>query len=273
MTPMIPMIPTSTTIPLLDAMLADPARAQAPLGDGPARARTGVAVASFIDGLRCFDAGPTAMIARVEALAPEAQLFAWEGVGLAAEARGQIDVALAAAPTFAPLLLVGAGWADALRGRKIGAPRCAHVDRWSVLDGQGFCLGLLDRRAALLEFAPEPTVALAIDQGIGRSLYFVHGGTASAIERAIMDVPASRRGALWSGVGLASVITNGLNDTARADLRERGGADLQLGEHLAALLLARISTPPHEPPTGWAATVLDGSEPPIAVLRRGLDRG
>jgi enediyne biosynthesis protein E3 len=260
----------TSKIPLLDAMLADPRRAEAPLGAGPARARTGFAVASFIAGLRCFDLDPNTTRARVEALAPGAQLFAWEGVGLAAEARGEIANALAAAPAFAPLLLVGAGWAAALRGVPITAPCIAHIDRWSVLDGHGFCLGLLDRRAALLEFArgkPGLAVEIAVDQGLGRSLYFVHGGTPTAIERAIAHAPAHRRAALWSGVGVASVITDGLAEPERAQLRALGGSDLQLGERLAGLLLARIGTQSHDSTASW---IPDANEPPLALLRRSI---
>lgn len=263
----------TTTIPLLDALLDDPRRAEAPLGDGPARPRTGFAVASFITGLRCFDPAPKTTRGNIEALEPGAQLFAWEGVGLAAEAHAQLAVALAAAPSVAPLLLVGAGWADALRRRPITAPRSAHVDRWSVLDGHGFCLGLLDRRAGLSEFEPDPAVELALDQGLGRGLYFIHGGTASAIARAITDAPARRQAALWSGVGIASVITDGLGESERTQLRVHGGPDLQLGERLATLLLARIAARSLDSAPAWADAVLDGSEPPLAVLRRSLGAG
>lgn len=266
-------------IPMLDALLADPSRAQALLGDGPARARTGFAVASFIAGLRCLGDDADATRALVAALVAPAQPFAWEGVGLAAAARGRarFDGLRRALVEHAHLLSVGAGWAAALRGEPIPVlredpdpdPRLA-LARWSELDGHGFCLGLLRRRAGLAELGPEHAggpVELALDQGLGRSLYFVHGGAPGPIIAAIEAAPTRRRGALWSGVGVASVFTDGLDEASRAQLRERGGRDLLLGERLAAWALASITGPAGD----GEGPQIDPTLPPLLSLR-GLRR-
>lgn len=254
------MIVTTTLPPIVTMMLANPRVAEASLGDGPARAQTGLALRGFIDGMRCFDGDVRRTRARVEALPDDRRRFAWEGVGLLAQAHALLPALLEhASVPEASLLLIGAGWTAALVDRAVpwsqplgdvsGNTSDSDVSgnaRWWKLDGYGFCVGLLHRFAAppMPTHATDLAVELAIDQGIGRSLYFRHGGTAASITAAIEAESVHRRAGLWFGVGLASVVTDGLDEPSRALLRAQGGQALRYGETLAELLLAQLGMRP-----------------------------
>jgi hypothetical protein len=266
----------TTPLPLIvRRLLADPRVAETSLGDGPARAQTGLAVRGFIDGMRSFETDARRTCARVRALPEGQQRFAWEGVGLMAQVHDLLPPLLELAPAERPLLLIGAGWTAALVERAVPSSRNTWAnDRWWQLDGYGFCAGLMHRLGPPRAVPPSPklvgdlAIELAIDQGLGRSLYFRHGGTATSIA-ADIDAHSSRRGAgLWFGVGLASVVTDGLDEHSRALLRIHGGPALRHGETLAELLLARLGMRP------FTATLrrleqrlAEVTAPPLELLR------
>ena len=225
-------------LPALELVLADPDRALALLGEGPARAATIRAVRGFFSGVREYEAGRE-----------PGSLFAWEGAGLAAARRGPEALAklVGAHPHAAPLCFVGAGWLAAFAGQPLAPPdprwlELSPGDAWSLVDGWGFCVALLRRRVPDSNAAStDPRVHTCAQLGLGRGLYFSHGGAARGIARAIEGAPARDRSARWLGVGVASVITDGLDEAARARLRRYGGPALAAGELLAHSLLARLA--------------------------------
>jgi enediyne biosynthesis protein E3 len=127
---------------------------------------------------------------------------------------------------------VGLGWAMA-RLPRFRWPDPAALDpllRWLVLDGYGFHQAyfhtdryvhrrLQDRRPPW----PGPYAGNAVDQGIGRALWFV-GGTDTALVAAMIDrFPESRRPDLFSGAGLAATYAGGAGEDELVLLRERSG--------------------------------------------------
>lgn len=260
----------SSRFAVLRMLLARPDAAEAVLGDGPARARTGAAVEGFVAGLRCFARDPAQARARVEALPAAQRLFAWEGVGLVARLERGLAPLVERWPVEAPLLWIGAGWADAIEG----APPSSASEgwaRWWIADGHAFCSALLEGRVRGATARAEGASAeleLALDQGRGRGLYFLHGGRARAIAAAVAAAPEHQRPGLWFGVGLASVVTDGLDAASRAQLHDAGGDALVLGVDLAELLLAQTGvTPFDERLRRLERHCASASGPPLTALR------
>lgn len=144
------------------------------------------------------------------------------------------------------LAYVGIGWAIAA----IPWTRCrvgraiTSLDpllRWLVIDGYGFYHGYFrwkkyvvakDRRRCLRGYESR-----AFDQGLGRSLWFVEGADAAQIAARIGEFLPSRRGDLWSGVGLACSYAGGVDAGVICRLQEAAGmhrAELSLGAAFAA---------------------------------------
>jgi hypothetical protein len=70
----------------------------------------------------------------------------------------------------------------------------------------------------------------AMDQGIGRALWFIHGGEVHAVATAVERFAPQRRADLWSGVGLAATFAGGASATALEYLAQAAG---EHGGHLA----------------------------------------
>lgn len=109
---------------------------------------------------------------------------------------------------FSYLTHVGAGWALARapwRLTRILAP-LDPVHYWLAYDGVGFHDTYFYHRRVLAGWRRKPPssyAARAYDQGIGRALWFVAGGSAAGAVELIGGFAAARRGDLWSGLGLA----------------------------------------------------------------------
>lgn len=120
------------------------------------------------------------------------------------------------------MLHVGAGWAIArlpwLRWRAEAAMSKFHpVLRWLAMDGYGFHEGYFHRQlritARKLPARLSPTARHIFCQGLGRSLWFVHGADADAMAATVAAFDTQYQGDLWSGVGLACAYAGGM-DTA-----------------------------------------------------------
>ncbi|HEX8534369.1 MAG TPA: DUF1702 family protein [Allosphingosinicella sp.] len=109
---------------------------------------------------------------------------------------------------------VGVGWAMArlpvARGRLWRAldPLLAPL----AIDGWGFHDGYFHPRRAIGSglSAREALRRGAYDQGVGRSLWFVHCADPARITDAISSANKSRSSDLWSGVGLAAAYAGGV---------------------------------------------------------------
>jgi hypothetical protein len=77
----------------------------------------------------------------------------------------------------------------------------------------------------------------AFDQGVGRALWFIHGGNAPAVLAAVNAFASERQADLWSGVGLAATFAGGCEPGGLSSLRHAAGdhrADLAQGAVFAA---------------------------------------
>jgi hypothetical protein len=217
------------------------------LGDGPARTRTEQAVRAFARGVACAREH-TEIESLASALTREPEL-AWEGVGLVTALDGRFEQLLTAQRERATWLYIGLGFADALLGRGPVVPdHDADAREHMRLDGHGFWLGLRHgARLAEARHRPElESAAELFDQGVGRSLYFVHGGTADGIARAIAARGQPRATALWLGVGIAAHVTGGLGPREPGELDALlafGGEPVQRGLSLGAALSGERGAP------------------------------
>ncbi|HEY0640922.1 MAG TPA: DUF1702 family protein [Pseudonocardiaceae bacterium] len=137
---------------------------------------------------------------------------------------------------------------------------------WLAVDGLGFDRAYFDTRRRVTEqraATPYPWLGSpdyfprAYDQGIGRCLWFVHGGRVHEVAAAVERFASERHADLWSGVGLAATFAGGCDAEGLATLRSLAG------EHRAHLcqgmvFAAKARTfsgfcPPH---TELAAAVL-----------------
>jgi hypothetical protein len=114
------------------------------------------------------------------------------------------------------MLHVGAGWAYArlpwLR-RRIEAVirKFDPVLRWLVLDGYGFHQGYFHFKVPVRSALNHLSVGArhVFYQGLGRSLWFVHGCDPHQISKTISSFPALYQCDAWSGIGLACAYAGG----------------------------------------------------------------
>lgn len=129
---------------------------------------------------------------------------------------------------------VGAGWAMARLPRPLW-PDPAGFDpvlRWLVLDGYGFHQAYFrtDRFVRAQGSDPRPArwsgdpayAARAVDQGVGRALWFVACADPGRAADLVESFPDERRADLYGGIGLAATYAGGGAD-GLAELCERAG--------------------------------------------------
>ncbi|MEQ4721851.1 DUF1702 family protein [Nonomuraea sp. B19D2] len=109
---------------------------------------------------------------------------------------------------------------------------------WLAVDGYGFDLAYFHTRRWVGEQrVPDPYpwqgnaayFTRAVDQGVGRALWFIHGASVLDVSAAVRGFAAHRQPDLWSGVGLAATFAGGCGTGALTGLRE------EAGEHRAEL--------------------------------------
>jgi hypothetical protein len=103
---------------------------------------------------------------------------------------------------------------------------------WLAVDGYGFDRAYFDTaRWVDRQYLPpaypwqgEPAYfPRAIDQGIGRALWFIHGADVSRVAAAVRAFDPARRPDLWSGVGLAATFAGGADQPGIELLRKEAG--------------------------------------------------
>ena len=117
---------------------------------------------------------------------------------------------------------------------------------WLAVDGYGFDRAYFDteiwvnqqRRPAPYPFQGWPDYfPRAVDQGIGRALWFIHGAQVPDVVAAVERFAPDRQADLYSGVGLAATFAGGCGYEDLALLRQKAGphaGDLFQGSVFAA---------------------------------------
>ncbi|MEU9829804.1 DUF1702 family protein [Micromonospora chersina] len=200
---------------------------------------------------------------RVDLVSPELRGFAYEGVTMAftvldamAAGRGRRARALLSGPAVPHTFLtyIGIGFAMTRLPRPLwknvlpdlsGTPYYPTMS-WLAVDGYGFDLAYFHTRRWVDEQRrPRPYPWLgrsdyflrAVDQGIGRALWFIHGARVQGVADAVNGFAESRQADLWSGVGLAATFAGGATGEDLAALCRHAGPyqpDLAQGAVFAA---------------------------------------
>ena len=177
------------------------------------------------------------------------------------------------------IVYCGIGWAMARlpRFRWPAADTMHPLLRWLVLDGYGFHQAYFKTRQYVHEHYQDPWFPWpndesraysnrAIDQGIGRALWFVGCTDVDEVVRLLSRYPAARHGDLWAGVGLASTYACGANRDDLTRLAEYAGEYRpQLAQGSAFAAEARVKAGLLIPQTALATEVLCGTDPETAA--------
>lgn len=181
------------------------------------------------------------LFGRLESVPSEYRGFAYEGAAMALAMLdvlspwrgGRIDAFLhgpAADHVYMAHVGVGMAMARLRRDPDAAAARLTPLLRWLVLDGYGFHAGYFHwRRFCAGHEIPGRLHGYSrrvFDQGLGRSLWFVHGAQAGPIATAVQAFADGRRPDVWSGVGLACAYAGGAPPAQITLLREAAGACL-----------------------------------------------
>lgn len=174
---------------------------------------------------------------------------------------------------------VGIGWAMArlpgFRWHRLPAPD--PMLRWLVLDGYGFHQAYFhtDRyvhRQYRRERFPWPPTGpswypdRAIDQGIGRAMWFVGGADPKIVVGLIDRFPKSRRPDLYSGAGLAASYAGGAGETElRWFARHAGRYRTQVCQGAVFAATARVHAGLVVPHTELATRVFCDMDPQQAA--------
>lgn len=176
---------------------------------------------------------------------------------------------------------VGLGWAMA-RVPRFRWPKSDGLDpllRWLVLDGYGFHQAYFHTAKYVRGHFRDPRFPWpggpaadrayadhAIDQGIGRALWFVGGTDAGEVATLIDGFPESRRADLYSGAGLAATYAGGAGeDELRAFWRRAGEYRPQVAQGSAFAAEARVRAGLVVPHTHVATRVFCGLAPAEAA--------
>ncbi|UBU18048.1 DUF1702 family protein [Nonomuraea gerenzanensis] len=192
---------------------------------------------------------------RLALVDPELRGFAYEGATMAFTVRDVMpgggahrtrDLLLGPGQPHIFLAYIGIGFAMARLPRPLwkkvlpdlaGTPYHPTMS-WLAVDGYGFDLAYFHTRTWVREQrVPEPYPWLgepgyfprAVDQGIGRALWFIHGARTGEVSAAVRAFAAHRQPDLWSGVGLAATFAGGCDGAALDALCA------EAGEHRAHL--------------------------------------
>lgn len=218
--------------------------------------------------------------------------FAYEGAGMGAVVHdalpghgGRLEGLLAGeGRRHVYMVYVGIGWAMARLPRLLwpDVERTDPLLRWLILDGYGFHQAYFRTQSYVrtphvrhpFSWAggPDDYAARAIDQGIGRALWFVGGTDADVVTDLIASYPEDRRGDLYAGAGLAATYAGAANEEELRRFAERAGEHrLQLAQGAAFAAEARDRAGTTVAHTHLATRVLCGTTPERAA-RMCIDR-
>jgi enediyne biosynthesis protein E3 len=222
----------------------------------------------------------------LETIERQFQGFAYEGAGMAFAIRDGMPIGHrhhvanfldGPAKPHTYMTYVGVGWALA-RVPKFCWPAVTSgvtdpLLRWLVHDGYGFHQAYFQTDKYVHRQFREPNfgwpaddparyAGRAIDQGIGRAMWFVGGSDVAIVANMINKFDADRRPDLFAGVGLAATYAGGVDETELRSLAERAGdCRAQLAQGSAFAASARVIAGLVTPHTEMATRVLCGLTP------------
>ncbi|MBV9822731.1 MAG: DUF1702 family protein [Actinobacteria bacterium] len=170
---------------------------------------------------------------------------------------------------------IGVGWAMARlpRFRWSKFTVADPLMRWLVLDGYGFHQAYFATEKYVTRQYQEPEFPWpvqgpqwyanhAIDQGIGRAVWFVGGTEAELVASMIEKFPESRQPDLWSGAGLAATYAGGAGAEELEAFWDRAGKYRpQVAQGSAFAATARLEAGLMVPHTAVATRVFCALEP------------
>ena len=122
-----------------------------------------------------------------------------------------------AASAHATQVHVGLGWAfaQALKNPITYLPELNPMMRYRVLDGYGYYEGIFRRRRSIINHlkldVQDAVASGAIDQGIGRSIWYLNKGVIDDAKNMIEGFAVERHKDLWRGLGIAIAYVGGCN--------------------------------------------------------------
>jgi enediyne biosynthesis protein E3 len=256
------------------------------VGEGATRAqleRIGeVFIAGFNRALRADD--PAEIRSGVDAADPDLRGFAAEGAAMGcaiADAvmlggnrlRAWVD---GTAGEFGYLTHVGAGWALArVPWRRRAILGCLDpVHRWLAFDGLGFHDAYFhaSRIGSGWRRLRTGYAARTYDQGVGRAIWFIAGGSAERAIAVISRLDPARQSDLWAGLGLALGYAGGADRRALHHVARAAGALLPALAQGAAFAAEARARARHVPACSRAAVrILSGLDAEEAAqLVRGV---
>ncbi len=256
----------------------------------------------FMHGYRYAADSSTAAEAesRIEQLPKQFRGFAYEGAAMgygvrdglpfghshhvadfiASQARGNRD-AQGHIHGHVYMQYVGVGWAMArvprFTWKKLDAAMPDPLLRWLALDGYGFHQAFFKTDKYVHQHYQEPNFPWpfegpsayadrALDQGIGRAMWFVGGAEPSRVADLIDKFPQARRADLYAGSGLAATYAgSATEDELWAFLRRAGSYAPQVAQGSAFAAMARVETGLVTEHTRLATKVLGGVTPEQAA--------
>ncbi|MFC0031638.1 DUF1702 family protein [Micromonospora chaiyaphumensis] len=232
--------------------------------------------------------GAAAAEPRLETIPTQFRGFAYEGAAMALAMRDGLRVGrprhvaellAGRGDAHAYMAYVGVGWAMArlprFRWHRLHAPD--PLLRWLVLDGYGFHQAYFrTARYAYLAYRPAAFpwpgddrtgyAVRAIDQGVGRALWFVGGTDVDRVGELIGRFAPERRADLYAGAGLAATYAGGASEAELVRFRQAAGEHRdQLAQGSAFAAGARVRAGLVVPHNEVATAVFCGTTPAEAA--------
>jgi len=135
-----------------------------------------------------------------------------------------------AGDAHAYMIHVGVGWVWARMsfGFRRAQKKLDPLLGWLAFDGWGFHEGFFHWPKYIAGQPPPGKLSgyerRVFDQGLGRSFWFVNGGSVELVAQTISNFPADRQADLWSGIGLAVTYAGIVSEASLGELREKAGS-------------------------------------------------
>jgi len=153
-----------------------------------------------------------------------------------------------AASAHATQVHVGLGWAfaQALKNPIDYLAELNPMMRYRVLDGYGYYEGIFRRRRSIinhLKLNVEDTVASsALDQGIGRSIWYLNKGIIDDAKTMVEGFAVERHKDLWRGLGIAIAYVGGCDEETLQEIFSKADSyKTQLATGAVMALVSRDS--------------------------------